>query len=107
MIRYNAAHPGAERDIFPHLAARKPQLVAYTATSWRKLLKAPRGWTGKVRDRRRLLPVLPVEPHVDVVPHRAGDRRAARREPRRARAQGPLSADEDTWLREFGKAVHG
>ena len=35
MIRYNAAHPGAERDIFPHLEARRPAVVAYTATSWR------------------------------------------------------------------------
>ncbi len=32
-IRYNAAHPGAERDVFPHLARRRPALVAYTATS--------------------------------------------------------------------------
>ncbi len=38
MIRYNAAHPGAERDIFPHLYKRKPAIVAYTATSWRRLL---------------------------------------------------------------------
>ena len=40
MIRYNAAHPGAEQDVFPHLAARQPAVVAYTATSWRKLLPA-------------------------------------------------------------------
>ncbi len=42
MIRYNAAHPGAERDIFPHLATRKPAVVAYTATCWRKSLRAPK-----------------------------------------------------------------
>ena len=48
MIRYNAAHPGAERDIFPHLAKRQPHIVAYTATSWRKLMHRPKGWTGKV-----------------------------------------------------------
>ncbi len=47
MIRYNAAHPGAERDIFPHLARRQPAVVAYTATSWRKLLKAPSKWDGR------------------------------------------------------------
>ena len=39
MIRYNATHPGAEIDIFPHLAKRKPAIVAYTATRWRGLLK--------------------------------------------------------------------
>jgi len=32
MVRYNAAHTGAEQDIFPHLAKRKPAIIAYTAT---------------------------------------------------------------------------
>ena len=48
MIRYNAAHPGAEVDIFPNLAKRKPAIVAYTATRWRGLLKRPKGWNGPV-----------------------------------------------------------
>src|SRR5574341_1920916 len=48
MIRYNAAHPGAERDIFPCLARRRPAIIAYTATAWRRLLRAPRGWKGRV-----------------------------------------------------------
>ena len=34
MIRYNAAHPGAEQDIFPHLELHKPGVVSYTATRW-------------------------------------------------------------------------
>lgn len=38
MIRYNAAHPGAERDVFPHLPAERPGIVAYTSTSWGQLL---------------------------------------------------------------------
>lgn len=40
-FRYNAAHPGAERDIFPHLPApaARPGLVAFTATSHGALLK--------------------------------------------------------------------
>lgn len=41
MIRYNAAHPGAERDIFPHPREGKPSLLAYTATARGKLLKKP------------------------------------------------------------------
>ncbi len=42
-IRYNAAHPGAESDIFPRLAAEaRPGIVAYTATRWGSLLKASR-----------------------------------------------------------------
>jgi len=31
MIRYNAKHPGAEDDIFPHLKKRNPAVVSYTA----------------------------------------------------------------------------
>ena len=38
-FRYNAAHPGAETDIFPHLPADgRPGLTAFTATSWGQLL---------------------------------------------------------------------
>ncbi|GAC1463143.1 MAG: hypothetical protein NVSMB9_00240 [Isosphaeraceae bacterium] len=34
MIRYNAAHRGAEREIFPVTDSRKMPVVAYTATRW-------------------------------------------------------------------------
>jgi aryl-alcohol dehydrogenase-like predicted oxidoreductase len=41
-FRYNAAHPGAEKDIFPHLPAlNRPGLVSFTATSWGQLLGKP------------------------------------------------------------------
>lgn len=40
-IRYNAVHRGAEEDIFPHLPRNgRPGTVVFTATCWRKLLKA-------------------------------------------------------------------
>ncbi len=40
MVRYNAAHPGPERDVFPHLGpeAQRPGVVAFTATRWGTLL---------------------------------------------------------------------
>jgi aryl-alcohol dehydrogenase-like predicted oxidoreductase len=38
--RYNAVHSGAEQDIFPFLKHDRPGVVAFTATCWRKLLKA-------------------------------------------------------------------
>jgi aryl-alcohol dehydrogenase-like predicted oxidoreductase len=44
MIRYNAAHRRAERDIFPHLQPHDPGVVCYTATRWTALLRRPRGW---------------------------------------------------------------
>ncbi len=39
MLRYNAVHRGAERDVFPHLPeSPRPGIVAYTATRWGDLL---------------------------------------------------------------------
>lgn len=43
MIRYNAAHRGAEREIFGTFADRRPGVVAYTATRWGKLLQTSNG----------------------------------------------------------------
>ena len=40
-IRYNAAHPGAEQDIFPYLPKKNsPGIVSFTNTRWGDLLKA-------------------------------------------------------------------
>ncbi|MCK6549979.1 aldo/keto reductase [Myxococcota bacterium] len=43
MIRYNAAHRGAEREIFETFPAKRPGIVAYTATRWGKLLQPAGG----------------------------------------------------------------
>ncbi len=106
MIRYNAAHPGAERDIFPHLARRHPAVVAYTATSWRKLLRAPRGWTGRVATAGDCYRFCLTSPAVDVV--LTGPRNVAElRQNLAAAEQGPLDPAELEWMRSFGKVVHG
>ena len=105
MIRYNAAHPGAERDIFPHLARRNPAIVAYTATSWRKLLKAPRGWKGPVPTAGDCYRFCLTSDHVDVV--LSGPSTAAQLDENlNALEKGPLSTEEMSWMREFGRAVH-
>src|SRR5512141_2479651 len=44
MIRYNAAHRGAEIDICPHLQAHDPAIVSYTATRWSFLMRRTKGW---------------------------------------------------------------
>jgi aryl-alcohol dehydrogenase-like predicted oxidoreductase len=39
MVRYNAAHRGAEKDVFPHLPdVDRPGVTTYTATRWGQLL---------------------------------------------------------------------
>lgn len=110
MIRYNAAHPGAERDIFPHLGKRPgkpgPAIVAYTATGWRKLLSAPRGWDGPPMTPGDCYRFCLSSPHVDFV--LTGPRSATElRENLDALEKGPLSAEEAERFRAFGKAVHG
>jgi aryl-alcohol dehydrogenase-like predicted oxidoreductase len=39
MIRYNAAHRGAERDVFPVTQPRGVPVIAYTATRWGALMR--------------------------------------------------------------------
>ena len=44
MIRYNAAHRGAEREIFDSLDVNaRPGIISYTATRWGRLFKAVDG----------------------------------------------------------------
>ena len=106
MIRYNAAHTGAERDIFPHLAERKPAIVAYTATRWRGLLKRPKGWNGPVMTPSDCYRFCLSNSHVDLVLTGPKDRRQLQENLRNLREKGPLSEEENRWIRDFGQIVH-
>lgn len=106
MLRYNAAHPGAERDVFPHLEKRKPAVIAYTATSWRKLLKAPTGWTGPTMTAGDCYRFCLSSPHVDVCLN--GPATQEQLEQNLAAVErGPLMPDELQWMRDYGQRVHG
>ena len=106
MIRYNMAHPGAERDIFPHLETRRPKVVAYTATRWRKLLHRPSGWEGPVPTAGDCYRWCLSSPHVDVVLSGPASGKQLD-ENLAALERGPVNADEDRWMRELGRIVHG
>jgi aryl-alcohol dehydrogenase-like predicted oxidoreductase len=106
MIRYNAAHPGAERDIFPHVKDRAPSILAYTATSWRRLLKKPRGWNGSVMTAGDCYRFQLSNPHVDMALTGPASR-AELEQNLDAVERGPLTEDEARWMRDFGKHVHG
>ncbi|HVX66056.1 MAG TPA: aldo/keto reductase [Bryobacteraceae bacterium] len=107
-FRYNAAHPGAEQDIFPHLpAADAAGTVAYTATSWRQLLKPrntpPGDKTPTAADCYRF--VLS-RPEVNVC--MTGPSNAAQMEEAlEALRRGPMSPEELAWMRRVGKKVSG
>jgi aryl-alcohol dehydrogenase-like predicted oxidoreductase len=107
MIRYNAAHRGAETDIFPHLQRHDPGLVSYTATRWTALLRRPRGWPRdeQVPTAGQAYRFALSNPHVDVcltAPRSAKELQ----ENLAALRQGPLTEPEMSHLRRFGDAVH-
>jgi len=106
MIRYNAAHPGAETDIFPLLAKRKPAIVAYTATRWRGLLKRPKGWNGPVMTASDCYRFCLSNPHVDLALTGPKNRRQLQENINDLREKGPLSEEETQWIRDFGQVVH-
>jgi aryl-alcohol dehydrogenase-like predicted oxidoreductase len=108
-LRYNAAHTGAEADIFPHLppAGERPGIVAFTATSWGQLMNPKRVPAGEraptAADCYRF--VLS-NPAVDVCiagPSNEEQARAASD----ALHLGPLDVEELAWMRRVGHAVHG
>jgi aryl-alcohol dehydrogenase-like predicted oxidoreductase len=106
MIRYNAAHTGAEQDVFPHLSKRKPAIIAYTATRWGGLLKRPKGWNGPVMTAADCYRFCLSNTHVDLVLTGPKNRRELRENLNNLRAKGPLSEEEKHWVSEFGEVVH-
>jgi aryl-alcohol dehydrogenase-like predicted oxidoreductase len=116
MIRYNAKHPGAEQDIFPHVEARHPLIIAYTATSWRQLLRPVSGidmppWTG-APGATPPPPLSPAHcyrfcltsPHVHLV-WTAPKTQEQLNENLAALEQGPLPEQEYAWVREYGRKL--
>ncbi len=109
MIRYNAAHRGAEKDIFPHLSEEKkkrPGITIYTATCWRKLLKAKKMPPGEA-------PMTAAEcyrfvlsnPNVDLCMAGPANENQME-EAMKAIEQGPLSEDEMKRINTIGDFVH-
>jgi aryl-alcohol dehydrogenase-like predicted oxidoreductase len=120
-FRYNAAHTGAERDIFPHLpAADRPGLVSFTATSWGQLTRSARGvsnWRqwftgGRIPEGERTPAAsdcyrfVLAQPDVDVC--LTGPSTAEHvDEALEALRRGPMTAEELDWMRRVGRAVYG
>jgi aryl-alcohol dehydrogenase-like predicted oxidoreductase len=108
MVRYNAAHRGAERDVFPKLpgGAAHPGLVAYTATRWGSLLdpgKTPDG--ASVPTASDCYRFCLSSPDVDVVLSGPASTDHVR-EACNALTKGPLDAEELAWMRRVGDHVY-
>ena len=106
MIRYNAAHPGAEQDIFPYLAKQRPAIVAYTATGWGGLLKRPKGWDGPVMTAVDCYRFCLSNPHVDLVLTGPKNGQQLKENLDDLKGKGPLSEVEMHRIKEFGQVVH-
>jgi len=106
-IRYNAAHRGAETEVFPKLPKEnRPGVVTYTATRWGKLLdpkNMPRG--EKMPSGSDCYRFVLSNPGVDVC--MAGPKDTDQmREALKALDLGPLTEEELSWMRRVGDHVH-
>ncbi len=104
MCRYNAAHRGAEKEIFDTLPESKPAIVAYTATRWGKLLK-PSGDLPAMTPQECYRFVLS-NPRVNVVLCGAANY-AELLDDVEAVHLGPLDEEEMERIKKFGDKVHG
>ena len=111
MVRYNAAHPGAETEVFPHLAPReqgpsaRPGVVAYTATRWGGLLDPKLVPAGEPAPRASdCYRFALTHPDVDVVLCGPKDR-SELDEALTALDRGPMTPDELAWMKRVGKGV--
>ncbi len=106
-LRYNAAHRGAEHDIFPSLDPEtRPGIVAYTTTCWRRLIQPGRIPPGeRVPTAGDCYRFALSHPSVDLVV--TGPSVASHAEESLDAAErGPMSEEELAWMRRVGDAVY-
>lgn len=108
MVRYNAAHTGAERDVFPHLPAdNRPGITSYTATRWGQLLKARKMPPGeKPLTAAECYRFVLSNPSVDLC-FTGPKNEAEMNDALLALEGGPMSAEEMERVRRIGDHVHG
>lgn len=107
MVRYNAANRGADRDLFPHLPAERPGIIAFTATRRMSLTKSNKIPGEEKRptagDCYRF---ALTNPAVDVVITGPSQQRQLE-ENIQAVAKGPMTEEELAWMRRIGDFVYG
>jgi Predicted oxidoreductases (related to aryl-alcohol dehydrogenases) len=105
-VRYSAAHPGAETELFPHLGAeRRPGFVAYTATSWGQLLDGRNMPEGELPLRARdCYRFVLSNPDINVCMTGPSDA-SQLDEALAALDEGPLLPEEEERIRRIGRHV--
>lgn len=107
LLRYNAAHRGAEKDIFPDLPSQKPGIIGFTATDYMQLSRSKKIPKGEKRpsagDCYRF--VLS-NPHIDMT-ITSPWKRSQMRDNLKETNKGPMSPEELEWMRRIGDMVYG
>ena len=107
MVRYNAAHRGAESDVFDHLPEENaPGILAYTCTRWGHLLNPKRMPPGEKTPRATDCYRFALShPKVDVAI--TGPKNAEQmRENLGTLDEGPLGEGEHAWMSRVGDHIH-
>jgi aryl-alcohol dehydrogenase-like predicted oxidoreductase len=108
MIRYNAAHRGAEEDIFPYIKKHDTGVISYTATRWTYLIRRT------VKDWPKSEPIptpglcyrfVLSNPNVHVCMTAPSNAKQFK-ENLKSLNEGPLSNDEMDFIKRYGDAVH-
>lgn len=104
-VRYNAGHPGAEQDVFPHLGQSGTGVVGYTGTRWATLLKPELMPEGEPTPRGSDCYRFQLSnPHVHACISGPADR-SQLDEAMCALDRGPMSDEEQAWMRRVGAYV--
>ena len=108
MLRYNAAHRGAEDSVFPMVRTHNPGLISFTATRWGQLLRRPRSGppVDRIPSAGECYRFVLSNPHIHVVLAAPGSPQQIE-ENIKALSHGPLSDEDMKFMREYGDRIHG
>jgi aryl-alcohol dehydrogenase-like predicted oxidoreductase len=106
MVRYNAAHTGAETEVFPYLQSEgRPGVICYTATRWGTLLN-PASKDEPIPTAADCYRFCLSQPSVDICLSGPKNRQELQ-EALRVLQAPPMTADELSWMRRVGAKVYG
>jgi aryl-alcohol dehydrogenase-like predicted oxidoreductase len=107
MIRYNAAHRGAEKEIFPFVGKHNTGIISFTATRWRYLLRRPKGWPkeGRIPTAGECYRFVLSNPNVDVCMMAPANEKQLISNLKEI-SEGSLKDNEMDFMHKFGDAVY-
>jgi aryl-alcohol dehydrogenase-like predicted oxidoreductase len=107
MIRYNAAHRGAEQDIFPFAKEHNPGITSYTATRWSYLVRRSKQWPAEkpIPTAGQCYRFVLSNPHVHLCLTAPRNLKQFE-ENLQSLSAGPLREEEMALMHEYGDLMH-